>query len=80
MYQPLRKRFRRMAQELEDVERVLNSMVDEIHRWEREGKCRWIMNRTGDMEELINDYIQIYPQIGAFFNVINHHRLRNAVI
>jgi len=73
MYLPLRQQFGKIPQELEDLELVLNSMVEEIQDWEHEGKIRWIKTRAKDMFKLIEDYTRIYPQVTKFLNPINHH-------
>ncbi len=77
MYIPLRQKFGVIPQEFNDLELVLNSMVEELQGWEHEHKPKWILKRIKDMEDLIENYIHIYPQIGIFFNPINYHKKLN---
>ena len=74
MYIPLRQRFGLIPQECNDLELVLNSMVEELQRWDHENRHNWVLIRIEDMENLIENYIHIYPQIRLFFNPINYHR------
>ena len=45
MYEPLRKIFGFIAEELLDLELVLNSMVREIQKWAHEERERWVLKR-----------------------------------
>lgn len=74
MYNQLRGGRRIIQEELEDLELILDTLLEEAREYGRDNKFMWVHIKCDEMEDIVNRYIGRYPSLRKYRSAIEWHR------